>query len=206
MSLTGSSSTDNITSDPTLTGTGDANAVVSLHSRRQRHRRHRHCRRVRRLELHTDWPGPGSHTIVASETDVAGNTGHRLADLHARQHRAAPSSRAWSTTPAPRATDKITSNPALTGTGDANAVGHFSIDGSAIAGTATADASGAWSFTPTGLVNGPHTIVASETNAAGNTGTASLTFTLDTVAPAMTARLANDTGASSTDRITSTPR
>ncbi len=76
-------------------------------------------------------------------------------------------------------TDKITSNDALTGSGDANAVVQFTVDGAAISGTATADGTGKWSFTPTGLVDGQHTIVASETDAAGNSGTASLTFTLD---------------------------
>jgi Ca2+-binding RTX toxin-like protein len=74
----------------------------------------------------------------------------------------------------------ITSDPTLTGTADPNAVVHFTVDGSVIAATATANSSGAWSFTPTGLADGQHTIVASETNAAGSTDTASLTFTLDT--------------------------
>ena len=50
-------------------------------------------------------------------------------------------------------------------------------------GTTIASASGAWSYTPTGLANGAHTLVASETDAAGNTGSASLAFTLDTTAP-----------------------
>ena len=58
------------------------------------------------------------------------------------------------------------------------------------AATATADASGAWTFTPTGLANGTHTVVASEIDAAGNSASTSLTFTLDTTAPAVTARLA----------------
>ena len=44
----------------------------------------------------------------------------------------------------------------------------------------TCCASGVWNFTPTGLADGQHTVVASETNAAGQTGSASLTFTLDT--------------------------
>jgi Ca2+-binding RTX toxin-like protein len=60
---------------------------------------------------------------------------------------------------------------------------HFTVDGAAVAATATANASGAWSFTPTGLADGSHTIVASETNAGGATGTASLSFTLSTHAP-----------------------
>src|SRR5205823_8077212 len=41
-----------------------------------------------------------------------------------------------------------------------------------------------WSFTPTGLADGPHTIVASQTDGIGNTGSVSLSFTLDTGAPA----------------------
>ena len=80
-------------------------------------------------------------------------------------------------------TDMITNVATLTGTGDANAVVHFTVDGNAIAQTATANSAGVWTFTPTGLSNGQHTIVASETDAGGNTGTASLTFTLDTIAP-----------------------
>src|SRR5205823_13839759 len=61
-------------------------------------------------------------------------------------------------------TDRTTSDPTLNGTADVNAVVHFIVDGSAIAATATANASGAWSYLPTGLAEGTHTIVASETN------------------------------------------
>src|SRR5262249_34778946 len=63
--------------------------------------------------------------------------------------------------------DKITSSAALSGTADPNAVVHFTVDGTAISGFATANASGAWAFTPTGLADGAHTIVASETNSGG---------------------------------------
>ena len=106
-------------------------------------------------------------------------------------------------------------SPALTGTGDPGAVVHFTVDGHAGAGTTTANATGAWAYTPTGLVAGAHTVVASQTDAAGNTGSASLTFTLGTTpsaptepsapigsAPVLTAGLASDTGASGSDKIT----
>ena len=79
--------------------------------------------------------------------------------------------------------DRVSASTALVGTADANAVVHFMVDGSSIAATATADANGVWAFMPTGLADGAHTIVASQTNAAGATGTASLSFTLDTTAP-----------------------
>ncbi len=64
---------------------------------------------------------------------------------------------------------------------------NFTIDGNPILDTVKADASGVWSFTPTGLADGHHTIVASETDFAGNTGTASLAFTLDTANPTVVA-------------------
>ena len=57
------------------------------------------------------------------------------------------------------------------------------VDGVAIAGTVTADSNGHWTFADTGLLDGTRTIVASETDIAGNTGTTSLTFTLDTTPP-----------------------
>ena len=79
-------------------------------------------------------------------------------------------------------TDNITSNDTLTGTGLASAVVTFK-EGTVTLGTAVANASGAWSFTPV-LADGTHTVVASETDSTGSTGTASLTFTLDTTAPA----------------------
>ena len=80
-------------------------------------------------------------------------------------------------------TNNVTSNDALTGTADANATVTLS-EGSTVLGTTTANANGVWSFTPTGLAQGNQTVTASETNAAGLTGSSSLTFTYDSVAPA----------------------
>jgi len=79
-------------------------------------------------------------------------------------------------------TDRITANDTLTGTADPNATVKIAL-GSTVLGTAIANASGVWSFTPAGLANGQYTITASETNAAGLTGSASLGFTLDTAVP-----------------------
>ena len=55
-------------------------------------------------------------------------------------------------------------------------------EGGTILGTTTADSTGAWSFTPTGLADGAHTLTATQTDAAGNTGTATLSFTHDRAA------------------------
>ena len=64
---------------------------------------------------------------------------------------------------------------------------------------------GAWSFTPAGLVDGAHTLTATQTDPAGNTGTATLSFTLDKTAPALSIALVSDTGSSASDGITSNP-
>ncbi len=74
--------------------------------------------------------------------------------------------------------NNITANDSLTGTADANATVTIS-ENSTVLGTTTANASGVWSFTPIGLAQGLQTITASETNAAGLTGSSSLTFTYD---------------------------
>jgi hypothetical protein len=123
-----------------------------------------------------------SHNFGAIATDLAGNEGKTSsAYVISPGAPAAPvlTEKLVSDTGA-SATDKITSSAALTGTADPNSVVHFAVDGASIAATATANASGGWSFTPTGLAEGQHTVVASETNASGATGSASLAFALDT--------------------------
>ena len=144
----------------------------------------------------------GSQTITASETNAAGLTGS--SSLTFTYDTAAPTvteALAHST-----GANNVTSNDALTGTADANATVTLT-EGSTVLGTTTANASGVWAFTPTGLAQGSQTITASETNAAGLTGSSSLTFTYDTVAPTVTEALAHSTGANnvtSNDALTGT--
>ncbi|MFO1161401.1 MAG: cadherin-like domain-containing protein [Reyranellaceae bacterium] len=88
-------------------------------------------------------------------------------------------------------TDRITSDARLVGSGDANASVTLT-EGNTTLGTTKADGTGQWSFTPTGLIDGAHTIVASQTDAAGNTGSASIALTLDTTAPRLTGMTASD--------------
>jgi hypothetical protein len=90
----------------------------------------------------------------------------------------------WDTDSSSR--DKVTSNPAIKGTGQANMVVTIK-KGTTTLGTTTADGTGAWSFTPTGLADGAQTLTATQTDLAGNSGTATLSFTLNTAlfAPAV---------------------
>ena len=76
----------------------------------------------------------------------------------------------------------VTSNDALTGTADGGATVTLT-EGSTVLGTTIAATNGAWSFSPAALPQGLQTVTVSETNGAGVTGSASLSFTFDTIAP-----------------------
>ncbi|TPK95517.1 hypothetical protein FJ938_27945 [Mesorhizobium sp. B2-4-14] len=136
----------------------------------------------------------GTYTFSVTATDLAGNATTEVGPYGLTIDTVAPPvTEALVNDTGISSTDKITSSGTLGGSGDPNAVVHFTVDGTPTAQMAAANASGAWTFTPTGLADGSHTIVASETDAAGNTGTASLTFTLDTTAPQVNVSLDHST-------------
>ncbi len=70
--------------------------------------------------------------------------------------------------------------------------------GATLLGTATANGTGAWSYTTSALANGTHSLTATATDAAGNTGAAStaMSVTVDTAAPVAPtiASFSNDSG------------
>ncbi|MCK1481487.1 hypothetical protein IVB25_01655, partial [Bradyrhizobium sp. 193] len=125
----------------------------------------------------------GSNSLTARVNDAAGNTATSSAVVYTLSTTGPTVTETLTVDTGSSAIDHVTANPALSGTGLANTVVHFTIDGTPVAATATTDAQGAWSFTPSGLADGSHTIVASQTDSFGNTGSASLSFTLDTTAP-----------------------
>src|SRR5262249_737295 len=102
------------------------------------------------------------------------------------------------------ASDRITANPTLIGSGDAN-VGVAISEGGVLLGTTTADAAGNWVFAPGGLGDGAHTVTATETDIAGNIGQGSLSLSVDTAPAGVSLALAHDTGASASDRLTADP-
>ncbi len=202
VSDTGISATDKITSNSGIKGTGQANTLVTI--------------KEGGVTLGTttaDGSGAwsftpaglanGAHTLTATQTDLAGNT--TTATQSFTLDKAAPlmSMTLVSDTGA-SATDKITSNPTIKGTADANTFVTIKEGGTTL-GTVTATSTGNWSFTPTALTDGPHTFSATQTDLAGNTGTATLSFTLDKTAPVVSMTLLSDTGSSATDKITSNP-
>ena len=128
----------------------------------------------------------GVHTITASETDASGNTGST--SLTFTLDTKPPAVKAiLSTDTGSSTSDEITSVTTIFGAGDPNALVTLA-EGATTLGTTTANAAGGWSFTPTLTTDGAHSIIASETDAAGNTASATVSFTLDTKAPAVTIR------------------
>ena len=196
----GSSATDNYSNVDALSGTAEANSVVTI-------------RDVATVLGTATANGSGhwlftptglaqgAHTLVASQTDAAGNIG--LGGLNITYDTVAPVlTMALASDTGSSATDKLTFNAALAGYAEHNRLVTFT-DGGVGIGSTTTNGQGAWSFTPTGLTQGAHTIVASQTDQAGNTGSTSFTFTYDSVAPVVTETLTSDTGRSASDGITS---
>jgi methionine-rich copper-binding protein CopC len=103
-------------------------------------------------------------------------------------------------------TDNITkiTTPTFTGTSEAGAKVEL-FEGSTLLGVVPSS-SGNWSITSIALSEGPHTVFARATDAAGNfAASGTLTITIDTTPPAVSApdlADASDTGTSSTDNIT----
>ncbi len=108
------------------------------------------------------------------------------------------------------ATDNITSNGAVTLSGTVTGASGTVVkiyDGSTVLGSATLNGTGGWTFTTT-LASGTHALYAVAASPAGAsaTTTAQPSITVDTTAPAVSITsqiLAQDTGASATDNITS---
>ncbi|WP_448208752.1 Ig-like domain-containing protein, partial [Azospirillum sp. sgz302134] len=158
----------------TLTATDIANGYVDL--------------TVTAGDLGTD----GAKTFTARVTDVAGNVGTAGGSLSITLDTAppaAPTGVAVSTADdtGTSTTDGLTNKarPAITGTAEPNGTVTVTIDGVDV-GTTKADATGAWSYTPTtDLGNGAHTVTSRTTDASGNTGNSSSTYTVtvDRTAP-----------------------
>ena len=130
--------------------------------------------------------GDGAHSIVAQDTDAAGNTG--------------------TSTPVVFTLDTLAPTVAISTAAETSSVASQTISGTVTAGeaavgatvtlldtvngvttqigTATVGSGGVWTTTVTLSGDGAHSIVAQDTDAAGNTGTSPpVVFTLDTLAP-----------------------
>ena len=133
----------------------------------------------------------GSHSLTATQTDSFGNTGAASAALALTVDTVAP-------TVAITATGGLTNQPGQTVSGTVDSADSGTTvtvyDGTTVLGTATVASDGSWSTAVTLTGDGAHTLVATDTDAAGNTGSSSgVRYTLDTIAPVAPTGLA-DTG------------
>src|SRR6202007_1669968 len=200
---TGASPSDGITMDDSLTGTADANSAIAIYQGST-------LLASTTADGSGNWSvgkaalglSDGSYTLSVKETDTAGNTGTAQVSFTLDT---APDTvtAALANDTGASPSDGITMDDSLTGTADANsAIAIY--QGSTLLASTTADGSGNWSVgkAALGLSDGSYTLSVKETDTAGNTGTAQVSFTLDTAPDTVTAALANDTGASPSDGIT----
>jgi hypothetical protein len=216
---TGSSNTDNITSNttPTFTGTAEANSTVTLYdSNGSTVLGTTTADGSGAWTITTSALSEGGHTLTAKAIDAAGNTSAASSGLTVTIDTTAPLAPSApdlsaATDTGSANTDNLTKNttPTITGTAEAHStVTLYDTDGSTVLGTTTADASGNWAITSSALAASSHTLTTKATDAAGNTSVASsgLTVTIDTSAPSAPSApdlsAATDTGSSSTDNIT----
>jgi len=109
----------------------------------------------------------GSATITVTVADGGGLTAQDTFVLTVSNDQTAPATPA-----APTVSNDGSSAPVLSGTTEALATITIRADGVVVA-TVTADATGAWTWTASGLTAGNHAISVSATDAAGNTSAAS---------------------------------
>jgi Tol biopolymer transport system component len=126
--------------------------------------------------------GDGQHAVWATATDGAANTSSASVSVQVAVDANAPA--APVITSPDNATVTGGSDVVVAGTAEPNATVHVS-DGGAVVATATADGGGAWA-THAQLSDGAHTLVATATDAVGNTSatSAGVTITVDTQPPA----------------------
>jgi hypothetical protein len=189
---TGSSNTDNITSDttPTFTGTAEADSEVTLNSSVDGMIGTATADALGNWSITTSGLTGGMHDIRATATDAAGNTSPASAalgvtvDITVPTAPAAPDLVAASDTGS-SSTDNITDDttPTFMGIAEAHSTVEVFLDGSLL-GTTIADGIGNWSLDYTGvsLSDGTYEVTATVTDAAGNTSATSaiLNFIVDT--------------------------
>ncbi|RZT39339.1 Ig-like domain-containing protein [Cupriavidus agavae] len=135
---------------------------------------------------------PNSSVVTVTATDAAGNTSDPATVIVDGTPPAPPviagvlADATPGATPLPSGGSLDDATPTLRGTAEPGSTVNLYGDGPDPIGTAVADADGNWSFTPaTALPDGAYSLVATATDAAGNTGPDSATFdfTIDTAAP-----------------------
>jgi subtilisin-like proprotein convertase family protein len=195
LSDSGSSNSDNITSDttPDFTGTAEAGATVTLISSVNGNVGTATADGAGNWSITASTLSEGAHNMTATAADSLGNTSAPSTALGITIDTTAPASpSAPDLAPASDLgasnTDDITSDttPTFNGTAEANSAVEL-LEGATPLGSSTADGAGNWSITSSALADGLHIIVAEATDAAGNASVVSntLSVTIDTTVPTL---------------------
>ena len=176
------------THTPTISGTGEPNATLTVTDVTNPDSPKVLCENVAvgsdgKWSCTSSTLDDGTYTIVANQTDAAGNVSDDSTPVHFTVD--------TSTVPAPVITSPANGSstndqtPAISGTGLAGA--HLVVyEGTTVVCETDVLANGTWTCTPTTeMAVGSHTIDAQQTNAAGTTSgkSASVTFTIDITKP-----------------------
>jgi len=191
-SIQGAIAAGGITDDnsPVLSGTAEAGATVSVYD---------NGTLLGTVTVNADgsWSftaptlADGQHSLTVTVTDAAGNTSSATDPLNFTVDTLAPALTDVSATSdngailTPIAANGATSDttPTLQGTAEAGSTVTISDNGTVL-GTVIVGSDGRWSFTPSALGEGSHTLSITAADAAGNVSPATtLTFTVDTLAP-----------------------
>ena len=194
---TGSLANGGYTDDtqPTLSGTAEANATISIYDNGALLGTTSANGSGNWTYTPTGGLSQGDHSLTARATDAVGNQGASSSPFVVRVDTTAPLAPAITTVTDDVGTVQgavsnggVTNDtiPLVRGTGEAGATVTVYANGTTI-GTALVDGTGNWSFSPgSALAEGTYALTARATDAAGNQGPASgsFTITVDTTAPA----------------------
>ena len=147
----------------------------------------------------------GAHTLSLQATDAAGNVTTQNVSFTFATPATTPTFDLDSASDTGTVGDHETllANVNLVGVTSPNASVSLTDTANDNLGSVTADSSGNFTFTAVPLASGSNALTATATISGGFTATFSQTIISDSAAPTLTAALADDTGASSTDGITS---
>ncbi|XGB65114.1 VCBS domain-containing protein [Vibrio chagasii] len=173
---TGSNSSDLITSDGSLTITGQETGATVEYSTDNGH-----------TWTSSFTPQQGSNTVSVRQTDAAGNvsTPTSLTFTYDDQTATPSIDLKASTDSGVSTTDDLTNihTPIITGMAEANSAISITDETGKVIATGTANSSGVYQLTTSDIAEGKHTLTVSSTDVAGNQSSASLPVEVDYTAP-----------------------
>jgi large repetitive protein len=177
----GSSNTDKITNDASLTLSTPTETVTRTYT-------------IDGGTASSTYAAPavnGSHTVVVTDVDTAGNTASSSITFNL-DTKIAQSAITLNVDSGANNTDTLTNDASLTLSAlDSDASRVITVDGNTVS-----------AYDASSLAEGAHTVSISDTDAAGNTSSASTSFTLDTKIAKSAISLDTDSGANNTDTLT----